>query len=178
MRLLRTVLSLTVICLLLTAPALVAAHAELLSSSPEAGETLDEPPAEIALTFDSELDPDGSEFTVTGPDDAVVGSGEVDLDIADRNEMRGGVEISEPGSYSVSWTSVAEDGDEAAGEFTFDYRADAGGSPGEQPNTAVVSNGVDLPLVGAGLLMLAAGGALSPHGRERRGDRRRCPHGA
>jgi len=107
MRLLRTVLSLTVICLLLTAPALVAAHAELLSSSPEAGETLDEPPAEIALTFDSELDPDGSEFTVTGPDDAVVGSGEVDLDIADRNEMRGDVEISEPGSYSVSWISVA-----------------------------------------------------------------------
>jgi len=103
----------------------------------------------------------------------------VDLDIADRNEMRGDVEISEPGSYIVSWTSVAQDGDEAAGEFTFEYRAAAGGSPGEQPNTAVVSNGVDLPLVGAGLLLLlAAGGALSPHGRERRGDRRRRPHGA
>lgn len=110
------------------------------------------------MTFESELDPDGSKFMVTDGSGVEVGAGELDLDVADRNEMRGDVEISEPGIYTVTWTTVAADGDEDSGEFTFGYRADPAGSTDEGgPNTATSSGG-DLRLVvaGAALLTIAA----------------------
>ena len=76
-------------------PAVAVAHAELVSSDPEAGANLDAAPSEVTLTFDDELEPDGSGFTVTDHHDDEVGSGTLDLDVADRNILAGGVSISE-----------------------------------------------------------------------------------
>src|SRR6188472_2344951 len=87
--------------MLLAVPGVVAAHAELVASEPAGGGTITAPPAAVELTFNGELDPDGSAFTVTGPGGGVIGSGEVDLGVADRNVMRGAVDPDGDGIYQV-----------------------------------------------------------------------------
>lgn len=104
--------------------AAVVAHVELISSSPAAGANLATPPAEVTITFDDELGP-GSSFTVTGGGSVEVGTGEVDLTVADRNVMTGPVTITEPGIYSVIYTAAGVDGHEVAGIFSFGYLATA-----------------------------------------------------
>ena len=65
------------------APQTALAHAELMSSSPAAGETLTAPPDEVIIEFDGELLPDGTGFTVTDPGGGTAGEGQLDLTIAD-----------------------------------------------------------------------------------------------
>jgi methionine-rich copper-binding protein CopC len=148
---------------LLAIPAAAGAHVEVISSSPEAGENLDTAPTEVTVTFGDELDPDHSTFTVTDADGTEVGSGEVDLTVADRNVMRGDVTITDPGVYTVSYTVAGIDGHEIEGTFSFGYNADeaipepTGGEPEEDPDTALpYEPGSPLPLVGLVLLGLAA----------------------
>lgn len=140
----------------LVAPGAVAAHAELTSTTPEAGAELDQPPTEVVLIFDDELQPEGSGFTVAGPGGTEVGSGEVDLEVATRNELRGAVEINEPGDYVVAWSAVAADGHAEEGSFTFTV-TDPDEPPAPNPDTAVpVSPGPSgLLLAGIGLLSAA-----------------------
>lgn len=137
-------------------PAVVAAHAHLETSAPAAGENLDEAPDEVVLTFDDELNPDGSSFTVTDADGTEVGSGEVDLDVADRSEMRGDVAIDEPGLYTVTWTIVGSDGHEVTGEFSFGFQSDDPVPTGEAPNTALLAPVDAGHVVLAGILALVA----------------------
>ena len=140
------------------------AHAGLVSSSPAAGETLATPPDAVTLVFERELAPDGSGFTVTDPDGVVVGEGGLDLAVAERNQVRGGVQITEPGTYAVAWSAVASDGHEETGDFVFTVR------PVEPPpNTAAVpadpnvqsTLGAILLLVGVGIGMWRARRAAS-----------------
>lgn len=140
--------------LALAAP--VAAHAELESTSPADGEELTTPPTEVVMTFGGELDPDGSGFTVTAEDGTEVGTGSVDLQVADRNVIRGAVDITEPGVFTVSWTSQAADGHPEEGTFTFTVlaeEADAGSQ--DTPDTAVPTTGPS-PMLVAGLILLSA----------------------
>jgi methionine-rich copper-binding protein CopC len=109
-----TALALTAV----TVPAVALAHAEFVSSTPADGERLDAPPAEIVVTFEGELQPDGSSFVVTGPS-GDVGSGSVDLQVAERNVLRGEMSSGAAGVYTVKWTIVAEDGDQQTGDFMF-----------------------------------------------------------
>lgn len=154
---LRSLRALAVLALatLVIGPAPVAAHAELVSTTPADGDELDAPPDEVVMVFDGELDPEASGFTVTDPSGAEVGAGEVDLEVADRNEMRGAVESAEPGEYTVTWTAVAADGHESEGAFGFTV----GGEPstaGPNPDTAL-----PVPTPGAaqlaGVLAIVAG---------------------
>lgn len=150
----------SIAALLAALPAVAAAHAELESSTPEAGQNLDTAPTEVILTFDEELDPDGSSFTVVDADGHEVGSGEVDLTVADRNVMAGDVSITDAGVYTVEYTVVAADGHESGGSFSFGYNAAEAipGSSDEQPNTAMPGPRVLLvPLIGW-LLVVVAGG--------------------
>jgi copper resistance protein C len=148
---------------LLAFPAVASAHVELISSSPEAGTNLDAAPTEVTVTFDDELDPDHSAFTVTDADGNEVGSGEVDLTVADRNVMRGEVSVSDPGVYTVNYTVAGVDGHEIDGTFSFGYNTDAtipeptGGEHHEDPDTALpYGQPSPLPVVGALLIGLAA----------------------
>ena len=144
-----------VAAILLAMPAVVAAHAELVSSDPAPGERLEEAPSEVSITFDGELEPE-SGFTVTDADGHEVGAGELDLDIAERNVLRGPVTITDPGVYTVTWTAVSDDGHPEEGSFAFGYDADATG-PSSAPNTALPSGAGDaLVSVGLALLLLAA----------------------
>jgi methionine-rich copper-binding protein CopC len=144
-------------------PAVAVAHAELVSSDPEAGANLETAPSEVTITFDDELGPDGSGFTVTDHHGDEVGSGTLDLDIADRNVLAGAVSISEPGVYTVEWTVVGIDGHEISGSFSFGYATDEeipdaeDGHSHENPDTALPAPpSAPLVILGLGLLALAA----------------------
>lgn len=159
----RLLLIITATAALLAVPAVTSAHVELISSSPEAGANLDAAPDEVTVTFDDELDPDHSTFTVTDADGNEVGSGEVDLTVADRNVMLGDVTISDPGIYTVSYTVAGVDGHEIDGTFSFGFNTDetipdpTGGEHDEGPDTALpYRQPSPLPLVGALLIGLAA----------------------
>ena len=148
---------------LLAIPAAASAHVELISSSPEAGDNLDSAPTEVAVTFDDELDPDHSTFTVADADGNEVGSGEVDLTVADRNVMRGDVTISDPGVYTVSYRVAGVDGHEIEGTFSFGFNTEdtipdsTGGEHDEGPDTALpYRQPSPLPMVGMLLIGLAA----------------------
>jgi methionine-rich copper-binding protein CopC len=139
----------------LVAPAPAAAHAPLASTTPADGEELTSPPEEVVMVFDGELDPDGSGFVVTDADGTEVGTGDVDLDIAQRNEIRGLVDITDPGDYTVAWTSAAADGHPEEGTFTFSVvDPDAAGGSQGTPNTAALAPPGPHPLVLAGMVLL------------------------
>lgn len=140
------------VLVMLAAPAAVAAHAELIGSDPADGAVIAEPPAEVALTFDSDLDPDGSTFTVTDASGAIVGAGEVDLDVAQRNVLRGKIDAGKDGAYEVRWTAVSIDGHIEEGTLRFTV----GSAPA--PNTALPRAVPTWPL---GATMLAAAIALA-----------------
>jgi methionine-rich copper-binding protein CopC len=144
-------------------PAVALAHVELVSSDPEPGSNLETPPDEVTLTFDGELDPDGSSFTVEDHHGEVVGEGVVDLDVADRNVMAGTVSISEPGVYTVEWTVLGADDHEITGSFSFGYATDEeipegeDGHGHENPDTALPAAGPGTTtLAGLLLVVLAA----------------------
>jgi copper resistance protein C len=146
---------------LLMLPATVLGHVEVTSSSPAAGENLDTAPTEVTVTFDDELDPDKSTFTVTDADGNEVGSGEVDLSVADRNVLSGPVTISDPGVYTVSYTVAGLDGHVIEGTFSFGYNADdtipepTGGEDHDNPDTALPRPVAPLaPMLGGILLAL------------------------
>jgi len=138
---------------LLAVPAAVAAHAELVASDPAAGATLTTAPAGVELTFGGELDPDGSAFTVIGPAGGSVGSGEVDLDVAERNVMRGSVDSGGDGAYEIRWTAVSTDGHAERGTIAFTVGQDGA------PNTALPRPIPTWPL-GLALLAVAAIAAI------------------
>lgn len=110
-------------------PATAVAHADLAASTPTSGAELEEAPDEVRLTFTDELNPDGSGFDVTDAAGTVVGRGEVDLEVADRDELAGSVTIRDPGRYTVAWSVLSSDGHEASGSFTFGYRTSEASSP-------------------------------------------------
>jgi copper resistance protein C len=149
---------------LLATPAVVLGHVELVSSSPSAGDNLDAAPTEVTVTFDDELDPDASGFSVTDGDGHEVGNGGVDLTVADRNVLTGEVTISDPGVYTVSYRVAGIDGHAIEGTFSFGYNAsqdipEPTGGEDENPDTALPL--APLPLIAIlGWLLLAAGGLL------------------
>jgi copper resistance protein C len=162
-RIARLLLTILAAGALFAIPAAASAHVELISSSPEAGDNLESAPSEVTVTFDDELDPDHSTFTVADADGSDVGSGEVDLTVADRNVMRGDVTISDPGVYTVSYTVAGVDGHEIEGTFSFGFNTDeeipdpTGGEHDEGPDTALpYRQPSPLPMVGALLIGLGA----------------------
>ena len=146
----------------------VAAHAELLASTPAPGEQVETAPAEVVLTFDDEVS-DDSAFTVTDAGGRTVGTGELDLFVAERNVLRGEVAIVDPGSYTVEWTATdVADGDSTSGEFTFTFRpasprispSSTAPAPTGGPDTAVSATAplqVAPPMSVAGALLLLGG---------------------
>jgi copper resistance protein C len=141
---------------LILAPAAVLAHSELTASDPADGAVLTAAPTEVVLTFSGEIGEDAA-FTVTDADGASVGEGSVDLDVADRNVLRGDVTIREPGEYTVTYSVTAEDGHPAEGEVTFSFDPEDETST---PDTAVLAPGTPASAI-AGLVLLLASGAFA-----------------
>jgi len=139
-------------CLLLVIVSPSAAHEELVTSEPAAGAVLDAPPQEVVLTFSGELTPD-SGFILFSPADDEVGTGALDLTVADRNVLRGdGVDAGE-GSYTVLWNAVGADGHPLEGTLTWTVGS------AEQPNTALARTPWTA-LAGLALLTAAVAGVM------------------
>ena len=135
-------------------PAGVAAHSGLASSSPAADAELDAPPERVTLVFASGLRPDGSGFIVTDARAASVGTGALDLTVADRNELSGTVAITESGVYRVAWTAVAADRHRETGELTFTVDIEPDGVT--PPDTALSRLSGSLRTLGVTVLLGAA----------------------
>jgi methionine-rich copper-binding protein CopC len=147
-------------------PAVMLAHAELISSVPANRAQLDAAPAAVSLVFDRELLPDGTGFVVNDGGGRTVGEGALDLTVPDRNEIRGAVTILGSGTFTVAWTAVAGDGHAESGRLSFTVRASASGAA---PDTAIAASKVDpASLTGGLLLVLATAHALR---RSRRAQR-------
>jgi methionine-rich copper-binding protein CopC len=150
MHALRLAIGATIALAVAIMPVAALAHAGLVSSSPAADDTLNTPPEAVTLVFDGELAPDGTGFIVSNADGGVVGEGDLDLAVADRNEIQGDVRVRQPGTYTVAWTAVSADGHEQQGDFTFTVAA--------PPNTAVApAPGVGLAQLGSIVLLVALG---------------------
>jgi hypothetical protein len=94
--------------------------------------------------------------------------------VADRNVMSADVTISDPGVYTVKWTSQSIDGASLDGTFSFGYKATEaipaasggedhdhdGGTPDTSIGVTPVGSSAPLALLG-GLLLLASGGLLA-----------------
>ena len=133
-------------------PALALGHAELAASDPADGSTVTEPPDEVVLTFTDEVD-DGATFTVVGPAGDEVGSGELDLEVAHRNVLRGQIEVAASGEYTVAWSVVGDDGHEVEGEMSFTYEPEGEAST---PDTALpAGTPAQAALIGVLLIALA-----------------------
>jgi methionine-rich copper-binding protein CopC len=133
-------------------PTLALAHTELTASDPADGSTVSDAPNEVVLTFAAGVD-DGASFTVLDPDGAEVGSGGLDLEVADRNVLRGQLEVAASGEYTVAWSVIGDDGHEVEGEVTFTY--DPENKP-STPDTALpAGTGSPATLIGTLLIVLA-----------------------
>ena len=140
-------------------PAVASAHTDLSSSDPADGSTVTEAPTEVVLTFEGEIGEDSS-FAVTGPSGHEVGSGELDLDVADRNVLRGDVTVEDVGEYLVAYSIIGEDGDPIEGEVTFTFDPDGTATSGS-PNTAMaVSGGLNVALL-SGVALIATAFVLA-----------------
>lgn len=112
---------------LLAAPALpgaaggrVLAHAQLVASSPGAGEILPDPPSELRLVFSERLEAQGTwlDLVDAAGEPILARAGEIDPD--DPYALVVPTPELEDGTYSVSWRTLsADDGHPAEGFFSF-----------------------------------------------------------
>lgn len=97
------------------------AHAELVSSSPEDGATLDAPPAEITFTFSEELLPDFLTFVASSPG---VEGGELRVTAIEGPTATLAWPAEAPGGeWRVDYRVVSQDGHPIEGGITFTYAA-------------------------------------------------------
>lgn len=132
------------------------AHAFLVSTTPQQGERLTEPPASVGLRFSEPVIPDSAEVRIRTSE-----GGSVDGGRLQRQPDGLGVELPLPrlreGVYVVSWRSVsAVDGHEEAGEFAF-----AVGGGGRLP---IARTGGKIGWPGAAAGWLALAGLLTAFG--------------
>ncbi len=116
----RYIIALVLALFAATAPAVPAlAHAELKSSNPASGATLDAVPKQVELVFSDVVSlPDGEAVTVTGPDGAKVPVSQahaVDRTITAVLDAT----AAKPGAQTLAWRAQADDGDVISGTFTF-----------------------------------------------------------
>ncbi len=141
------------------APAVAAAHADLINADPSADAVLDTPPFEVVLTFDKEID--GS-LVVVDAAGTEVGSGELDLNVADRNVLRGTFGIQDRGQYTVRWSVTdVSDGDTTDGELTFTVGSGASTGGETAPDTAVIRANRSAGATALGMVVLAAAAVLA-----------------
>ena len=96
------------------------AHAGLLLASPAPGSGLPQAPGEVVLRFSEPLDIALSRISITGPDGADGGQGQVLGVTGDPNAMQRRLGVLHVGAYAVHWRSVsALDGHAVSGTYQF-----------------------------------------------------------
>ncbi|SAL74209.1 copper resistance CopC family protein [Caballeronia telluris] len=95
------------------------AHAYPRHQSPEAGATVSPAPHEVSIEFDDALEPAFSSITVTDGQGKPVNSGKSAVDAGNKKLMKVALASLAPGSYTVAWVAVADDGHRTQGHYTF-----------------------------------------------------------
>lgn len=149
-------------------------HASQTGSTPAAGAVLDAPPSSVEVTFDTPLMDIGAALVVRSEDGTVIS--EAVPEVA-RTRIRVGVQTdAPPGTYTVAFRVVSQDGHPITS--TFDYTvtgnasaataSDAPSTPTSssadaEPTSEEPSDGPPIALIAAGLLVLtlAAAGAIA-----------------
>jgi methionine-rich copper-binding protein CopC len=132
------ILSLAVAWLALPAVAgwRASAHAQLVASSPGAGEVVAEAPSQLVLVFSEELEEGFSSFDLTDADGATIATRQGTVDPEDSFQLVGDLPPLADGVYQVRWRSLsAADGHTASGFFSFgvgDVAAVPGGGSGHE----------------------------------------------
>lgn len=103
--------------LLLVAPAL--GHSYLNNSNPKNGETLEQAPRQVTLTFSEAVRDTGLGVTAKGPQ----GGFPLDATAAAKEVIADWPGESTPGSYTVSYRAVSIDGHVMNGSISFDIAA-------------------------------------------------------
>lgn len=132
-------------------PAVVAAHAQLVTSNPAPDATLAASPPEIVLTFD-ELLGGASSFDVVDPTGTTVAKGS--LDASDAHVMRAVQPMLGDGVFEIRWTAASSDGDIERGtyQFTVGTGTDVDGSGADSPADVAAPIVAAMVLVGGGLI--------------------------
>ena len=110
------------------------AHNSLASTDPADGATVAVAPAAVTLTFNEPAQALGSQIRVSGPDGAVVSTGDVVLSGSTVAEHL--VDARPAGTYTVAWRVTSTDGHPVSGSFTFTATGAAGASAATASATA------------------------------------------
>ena len=151
------------------APRLAYAHAELTSSTPANGATVQEGLTLITLIFDEEISVDKSTGELMGPNGSAVSGATASVDRAQRSKMTIQTPALTPGTYTVKWGAFNDDDNNLAnGTFTFTVAAATAGQGGTSTEVPPTDS---LPTSGAGdgasmimLLLLGCGVLLAGSG--------------
>ena len=119
-------------------PAAVAAHSELESSSPAAGDVVVGGPREISGEFTEPVDPGRSSMELRGPDGARIARGGVPEGGPATRMTIAGLPPLVPGRYTVRWTTVTAD-DDRVERGTFRFTVDAATPEPESPEPTSTS---------------------------------------
>nr|WP_237657414.1 CopC domain-containing protein YobA [Serratia fonticola] len=96
------------------------AHAHLKVQTPAADATVSSAPKVLTLNFSEGIEPNFSGVKVTGPDNAVVKTGKLDLDPSNNTQINVPIESDlAAGKYQVSWHVVSVDGHKTKGQYSF-----------------------------------------------------------
>lgn len=107
---------LTLALAVLGLPLTASAHSQLISSSPAAGEKLDQAPAEVVLTFSEEIQAGLSQVTVTDGEGLPMTDGKPVADGATLTQPLGQLH---PGPYTITYKVVSADGHPISDAITF-----------------------------------------------------------
>lgn len=131
--------------LLLTGTAMLAvagtasAHADLKSSDPAQGATLQTAPQQIKLTFSEAVDVPADAIAVTGPDGSKWTVGQITKDDA---VLTAPVTPAGPaGAYTLTYKVISDDGDAVSGKIAFTL-ATAASTPTTSTTTTTTSTSV------------------------------------
>src|SRR4051794_30820236 len=97
----------SLLCLL--GPGSAAAHAVLKRARPATGAVLAQPPPEIRLTFNENIEPRFSQIELMTGTGTRINTGPLTVDPANRGEIRVSVPALEPGRYKVRWRVLSVD---------------------------------------------------------------------
>ncbi len=126
-------------------PGVALAHAELETSSPEDGATVEGTPAEIVGTYSEAMNPNGSSLRLFDAGDTQVAAGDVDPSDDQRMIITDLPELV-PGTYTVrSTTKSAVDGDVDRKEWTFTVELAPTPSPTPPPTPTPAPSATAVP---------------------------------
>jgi copper resistance protein C len=94
------------------------AHAFPSAEQPSVGSTVNAPPSEVSIQFDSPIEPMFANLAVTNSagDDKTAGAPAVG---GDRRQLSVKLKPLAPATYTVKWSVVAADGHRTEGAYTF-----------------------------------------------------------